>query len=222
MLSYAISQAIHTLYKSHTFAFLTSNPPTMAYSAVEAAVAGVVAQAVFDAKKSVIDAFKAFMAEKIEMDEDMEAYFDEFKSSLVMDEVAVASAKVTKRTKGKSEPAKKREPSAYNLWIKAKMAELKATREDLKGRALMAAAVAEWRLLEDKPKSTKATKAPKLEVIEETEESVESVEEVTVDEPIEEEVEEVKVEEKKSKSKAKGAKGSKKTKKTVAEEESDA
>ena len=74
---------------------------------------------------------------------------------------------------------KKREPSAYNLWIKDKMAEIKADQPDLKGKDLMAAAIALWKKLDVKPvaNSNKPTSNKKAKVNENEESKDESNEE---------------------------------------------
>jgi hypothetical protein len=127
----------------------------MAFTAVTKAVAGVVAEAVFEAKKQVIKDFAAFMADKIDFDDDMQAYFDEFVGTLVLEKVEVPKEKgKTKKSAasasdGESSDApakKKRAPSAYNLFIKEKMAEIKANKPELKGKDLMRAAIDVWNI----------------------------------------------------------------------------
>jgi hypothetical protein len=113
----------------------------MASTKLNIAIAVLVAEA----QTSVVDKLFAFLGEKIEIDDDMKAYFEEFKGTLKTDqEVEVKASK-----KGKKEPKldkdgvpkAKRAPSAYNLYIRDKMAEFKA--EGHKGN-LMKMAIDAW------------------------------------------------------------------------------
>ena len=92
-----------------------------------------IAALVAESQTSVIDKLFAFLGEKIEIDEDMKGYFEEFKTTLKADQEvdakAAKSKKGAKGSKGKvgenGEPKVKRAPSAYNLYIRDKMAEFK-------------------------------------------------------------------------------------------------
>lgn len=73
---------------------------------------------------TTIDEFKSFLSQHIEFDDDMNEHFDAFKKQ-IMDEFK-AHAKASKgRKQKKTEDKKPRKMSAYNLYIKEKMAELK-------------------------------------------------------------------------------------------------
>ena len=92
-----------------------------------------IAALVAESQTSVIDKLFAFLGEKIEVDDDMKGYFEEFKGTLKVDQEADAKAAKSKKgakgSKGKAEdgePKAKRAPSAYNLYIRDKMAEFKA------------------------------------------------------------------------------------------------
>ena len=93
-----------------------------------------IAALVAETQTAVIDKLFAFLGEKIEIDDDMKGYFEEFKTSLKSDQEvdakAAKSKKGAKGSKGKEtkdgEPKAKRAPSAYNLYIRDKMAEFKA------------------------------------------------------------------------------------------------
>lgn len=115
------------------------------YNAVMKAVADVV----FDAKKQVIKDFAAFLAEKIDFDDDMKGYFDEFEKTIVKE--------TPSKKKGESSSSdtekKKRAPSAYNMFISEKMAEIKKEKPELKGKELMKAAIEVWN--ENKSKASK-------------------------------------------------------------------
>jgi hypothetical protein len=89
---------------------------------------------------STLDHFKEFLADKIVLDEDMQAMFAEFKATIpaTYKAAAKAEAKVARAAKKLNKLAaakdnttdppaekKKRAPSQYNLYIKAKMAEFK-------------------------------------------------------------------------------------------------
>ena len=82
---------------------------------------------------------------------DIQKFIKEFKSSVKVSEPV--KKKQTKKTKSKDgegdgEPKKekaKRAPSAYNLFVKSKMSELKAANPSLKGAALMSLASKMWK-----------------------------------------------------------------------------
>lgn len=85
----------------------------MALSKVNTAIAALVEET----KVTTVDKLVHFLGQKIEIDDDMKGYFDEFK----------AASKVTGKGAAKSvEKKEKRPPSAYNLYIKGKIAEFKA------------------------------------------------------------------------------------------------
>lgn len=106
-----------------------------------------VADVVFDAKKQVLKDFAAFLAEKIDFDDDMKGYFDEFEKTIVKETPS------KKKSSGESSDTekKKRAPSAYNMFISEKMAEIKKVKPELKGKELMKAAIEIWN--ESKSKS---------------------------------------------------------------------
>jgi hypothetical protein len=113
--------------------------------------------AVLDAKKQVINEFMRFLEEKIDFDEDMKGYFTEFIGTLK------PSKKAKKSKKGEDKADKpvkpKRAPSAYNMFISEKMAEIKKENPALKGKELMKAAIVAWN---DK-KAAAATATPEPE-----------------------------------------------------------
>jgi hypothetical protein len=114
------------------------------YTAINKAVAGLV----LEAKKQVIADFAAFLGEKIDFDEDMTGYFEEFTKTLQVEKPPKAGkGKGGKKAAGSSDegvPKKKRAPSAYNIYIKNKMAEIKEKKPELKGKDLMKAAIEAW------------------------------------------------------------------------------
>lgn len=96
----------------------------------------------------VVDKLGAFFETKIEMDDDMKGYFEEFKTQLKehLKEEAKAVGKGAKKAKVMVDgEKKKRAPSAYNLFIKDKMAEIKVNQPDLKSKDLMKEAIAMWK-----------------------------------------------------------------------------
>jgi hypothetical protein len=94
---------------------------------------------------SVVDKLMAFLDTRIEMDEDMKGLFTEFKEQLTGELKETAKA-VTKSTKGATKGDKpKRAPSAYNLFIRDKLAELKESDPDMASKDRMKAATALWR-----------------------------------------------------------------------------
>jgi hypothetical protein len=123
---------------------------------------------------AVVDKLMAFLDTRIEMDEDMKGLFSEFKEQLTGELKETAKA-VTKSGKAAKAPGEKRAPSAYNLFIRDKMAELKEEDPTMSAQERMKAATVLWRehkeALEpsdEEPKApkaskkaTKATKAPK-------------------------------------------------------------
>ena len=81
---------------------------------------------------------------------DIQKFIKEFKSGMKVSEPV--KKKQTKKTKAKGgedgEPKKekaKRAPSAYNLFVKSKMSELKAANPSLKGAELMSLASKMWK-----------------------------------------------------------------------------
>lgn len=106
---------------------------------------------------STVDKLAAFLSEKIEFDDDMKALFEEFKKTAkeeIRASFKTAAATAGKKGRGGKDAAggekKKREPSAYNLFIKDKMAEIKAKRPELKGKDLMKEAIVEWKKIHKK------------------------------------------------------------------------
>lgn len=96
-----------------------------------------------DTVDKVMQAFK----NKFEMDEsDLNEFANEFKESLkeTNKELAKSMTKRGKKSSGEAKEKKKREPTAYNLFIKSKMAEIKETNPEIKGKELMRAAVEAW------------------------------------------------------------------------------
>ena len=115
--------------------------------------------AVLDAKKQVINEFMRFLEEKIDFDEDMKGYFTEF----------IGTLKPSKKSKkGKADKADKavkpkRAPSAYNMFISEKMAEIKKENPALKGKELMKAAIVAWNDKKAAAASASATATPEPE-----------------------------------------------------------
>ena len=138
----------------------------MAFPAVTKAVAQVVAEAAFEAKKKVMKDFAEFLADKIEFDEEMQAYFDAFTATLSVEKVELPkeSKKGSKKTDSDGVEKKKRAPSAYNLFIKEKMAEIKVEKPELKGKELMKAAIDAWNAEHPKSEEDKKPKGKKKAV----------------------------------------------------------
>lgn len=127
---------------------LTTNPPNMSTTAttgLNKVIASAIAEAVSEAKQQAINEMIEFLSEKIELDDEMLGYFTEFKEKIP--EVSI-DTKAPKRT---------RDPSAYNMWIKAKMAEIKQDNPSITGKDLMQAAISEWKKLEVKPTKGQAS-----------------------------------------------------------------
>jgi hypothetical protein len=116
------------------------------FVAVNKAVAGVV----MDAKMAVVDDLVAYLESKIEVDDDLRAMFDEFKSNLKESEEKVvkdAGKKVKSSKKTASgEEKKKRAPSVFNLYVKDVMPEMKAKHPDIKdGKQMIGFASESWK-----------------------------------------------------------------------------
>jgi hypothetical protein len=87
----------------------------MASTKLNIAIASLIAET----QLSTVDKLFGFLGEKVELDDDMKGYFDEFRGTF----------KVGKKGGGvrmEAAPKAKRAPSAYNLYIRDKMAEFKA------------------------------------------------------------------------------------------------
>lgn len=168
------------------------------YNAINKAVAEVV----FAAKQQVVKDFAAFLAEKIDFDEDMQGYFDEFIKTIEQEKPPKAAGK--KKVAEDGTVKKKREPSAYNMYIKHKMAEIKAKNPEMKGKELMKAAIEAWN-------ADKAEKASTSNSETEATSDVEKKEKETDDETSDVEEEAPVVEKPAAKGKKAAAKGKKAT-----------
>lgn len=132
---------IHTHKQTSKHTHKLSIDTMASYNAINKAVAEVV----FAAKQQVLKDFAAFLAEKIDFDEDMQGYFDDFAKTLEVEKPPKASGKKKSSDSSDGEGAKKkRKPSAYNLYIKGKMAEIKEKNPEMKGKELMKAAIEAW------------------------------------------------------------------------------
>lgn len=107
-----------------------------------AKITGLVESAVKEAQLATFDEFVKYLGAKIDVDDDMQSYIDEFKKTLTSKKKVTAAAKAKKDKSGDDGEKKKRAPSAYNLFIKEKMAELRAAGH--KGN-LMKLAVEAWK-----------------------------------------------------------------------------
>lgn len=112
----------------------------MALNNVHKALAGLVE----DTALTTVDKLVTFLSDKIEFDDDMKALFEDFKKTTKEEIKASFKNDRSKKARG-GEEKKKREPSAYNLFIKEKMAQIKAKRPELKGKELMKEAIDEWK-----------------------------------------------------------------------------
>lgn len=112
----------------------------MALNTVHKALAGLVEETAM----STVDKLVTFLSEKIEFDDDMKTLFDDFKKA-TKEEIKASFKNDRSRKSRGGEKKAKREPSAYNLFIKDKMAEIKVKRPDLKGKDLMKEAIDEWK-----------------------------------------------------------------------------
>jgi hypothetical protein len=105
---------------------------------------------------STVDKLALFLGERIELDEDMQSYFTQFKEQLTTELNAAAKADAKAERKAERKAAKKdgaektkRPASAYNKFISAMMAELRASG---KTGNLMGEATAAWKNLSEEDK----------------------------------------------------------------------
>ncbi len=117
------------------------------YSAVVAATAKVV----HEANLAVIDNLVEFLDSKVEIDDDFKELIAEFKATL-----KAPSAKAAKVPKAEK---KKREPSAYNLFVRDALNELKVSQPDLNGKDRFREAMKQWK--EHKGSDGSAPSSPK-------------------------------------------------------------
>lgn len=130
-----------------------------------ALINAAVAKALYATQIETLDAFKAFLVTKDDVDTDfMDELITSFKGTLTEPKVADAAAKKGSKKGGKkadnsdgtSDGAekKKRAPSAYTMYIQYQMGQLKKTNPDIKsGKDLMAKAVEAWGELTDENKA---------------------------------------------------------------------
>ena len=113
----------------------------MAFNKVNIALSALVEET----QLATVDKIVAFLSEKIEVDEDMQKMFEDFKESIKTQAKAdlKKANKKSKKSGDESGDEKKRTraPSAYNMYIKEKMAEFKAAGH--KGN-LMKMAIEAW------------------------------------------------------------------------------
>lgn len=86
----------------------------MATQKVNAHVASIVEEVAV----STIDDFKSFISKSVDVDDDLNLLFEDFKKQLITKTKTLSKEKVVKEKV-------KREPSPYNLYIQKKMRELK-------------------------------------------------------------------------------------------------
>jgi hypothetical protein len=129
-----------------------------------AKITSLIEAAVKDGQLATFDNFITFLGTKIDIDEDMQSYIDEFKKTLVVKKKASPKGKGKAKAAAEEEKTekKKRAPSAYNLFIRDKMAELRTAGH--KGN-LMKLAVEEWK----KSKAEASSSSTKVETEAETE-----------------------------------------------------
>jgi len=96
---------------------------------------------------STVDKFVAFLKTKIEVDEELDAVFTDIKNSMIEEikqetKDEIKAAKKAAKKDGPKAPKKKRAASAFNLFVRDKMIELKADGET---GNLMSKASAIWK-----------------------------------------------------------------------------
>jgi len=92
-------------------------------------------------QKATIEALKEHLSQKLSEDYDQE-FVDAV--TTLLDEYTTNLPKTTSAMPKEAKEKKTRAPTAYNIFLKEKMAEIKASGTELKGKELMMAAVEEW------------------------------------------------------------------------------
>ncbi len=118
------------------------------YSAVVAATAKVV----HEANLAVIDNLVEFLDSKVEIDDDFKELIAEFKATLKAP--SAKAAKVPKTEK------KKREPSAYNLFVRDALNELKVSQPELNGKDRFREAMKQWKEHKGSNSNTPSSSSP--------------------------------------------------------------
>ena len=113
----------------------------MSYPLVNAAIS----QVVYDTQVKTVIEFKAFLESKLIDVSDLESEFSEFLSSLKILVVPVVAEKKGREKTIKAEPAKKKQPTLFNLFVKEKMASLKVDNPDKKGKEILSMASEAWK-----------------------------------------------------------------------------
>lgn len=118
------------------------------------AVTSALSKLVVETRLDVVEKMKAFLQDKLEMEEsDLNDLVEEFKGTL---ELAVKETKVKKGKKGSNEegeekPKKKRAAGPYNLFLGEQIKILKAASPDSKeSKKFMAQAQEAWKALKEK------------------------------------------------------------------------
>ena len=142
------------------------------YSAVVAATAKVV----HEASLAVIDNLVEFLDSKVEIDDDFKELIAEFKGTLKAPTPSKAG-RVPKAEK------KKREPSAYNLFVRDALNELKVSQPELSGKDRFREAMKQWKEHKGSSTNTPTSSSPPSDTEEEDHVPVKKV----VKTPVEEE-----------------------------------
>jgi hypothetical protein len=118
---------------------LKANTPTASLAAMASynAVVAATAKVVHEASLAVIDNLLEFLDSKVEIDDDFKELVAEFKGTLT-----APSAKVGKVPKAEK---KKREPSAYNLFVRDALNGLKVSQPELSGKDRFREAMKQWK-----------------------------------------------------------------------------
>lgn len=106
----------------------------------------MIAKIVYDAKVNTINEFKAFLADRIEI-EDMEDDFANFiktlKETAPLPEKKGRGSKKSDNTNEKK--SNKRQPTLFNLFVKNKMTTIKLENPEKKGKEIIALASESWK-----------------------------------------------------------------------------
>lgn len=128
-------------------------PHTMVAKSIQM-INAAVHTALFETQLETIERFREFIASNNEVEQEfIGGLLNEFKSKIQAEHKPIKGGKAGGATVAKA-PAAPRAPSAYTLFVKDKMAEIKAKSPEVKnGKELMKLAVAEWNTLTDDVRS---------------------------------------------------------------------
>ena len=119
----------------------SSKQAKMSFASINAAVSKVV----LEAKLKTLDDLLAFMETEVDVDDELKESFEKFKAQIKANHKETPEKKTRKSKKesdGEAETKPKRKASLFNIYVREKMAEIKAENPGLKGGAMKMASEA--------------------------------------------------------------------------------